>query len=266
MQFPPFVGYELRSWLLKKLKTVNPSLATEAHDSNAAPPYTVSTLMQQDRRVSELHPGQKYWIRITTLTEAVSAAVSEFLEHSDYIELNRKPLHIESVTTDSREMPLAGQTSYADLVALGQREPANAIEFTFTTPTGFKRNGNQYPLPDPRLIFQSYQAQWEACSDIALPAKLDYFASDAGIITDVQLQTHSVRIKQMRQADFVGFAGFLTLSLKKPKKANKHNPQFVKDYNEHVAALTTLAHYANYCGTGKKASWGYGQTRTQVHT
>jgi CRISPR-associated endoribonuclease Cas6 len=106
------------------------------------------------------------------------------------------------------------------------------------------------PLPDPRLVYQSWLTRWnafapqEARINVAL---LDIVAAHVAV-GRYYLRTEMVDMGRNRKV--VGFVGKVQFNVIRARKIG----------DEWLRRLNLLADYAEFCGTGHKTAHGMGQT------
>jgi CRISPR-associated endoribonuclease Cas6 len=145
-------GRATQGLFLHWLERRDAALSASLHNVSAARPYTTSGLLLAGRhtRCSEVHAGQRYWLRFTTLHADLSGllldAVQELSDHQ--IELGGVPFAIESVASEAAAHPWAGRTSYDALVQthfLNLANPSRRVALDFASPTAFHRTGPLTP-------------------------------------------------------------------------------------------------------------------------
>ncbi|MFF4020648.1 CRISPR system precrRNA processing endoribonuclease RAMP protein Cas6 [Streptomyces sp. NPDC001843] len=168
--------------------------------------------------------------------------------------------HLGETLTEGRELRLGSQhftiaeaaAEHAPYEALLATGPATHAELHAVTPTYFSRNGTQYPLPDPHLIYGSLARRWNAYApphlnipDTALREMRNHLALSAHDIATqpVQLTTIAPRI---------GYTGHSTFTLTgTPPPAT-------------TATFTALSLYAHTAGIGAQTTHGCGHTQVTV--
>jgi CRISPR-associated endoribonuclease Cas6 len=151
--------------------------------------------------------------------------------------------HVTCTVTDVAYRP----ATHAELAA---GAPLHAARIGFLSPTYFSQNGTDVVVPDPRLIAGSWRRRWNASLPDADPLRIDDEAWRE-INRAVRLTAFDLRTERMdsgRGRDRPGFTGSATLRL------DKEAPDAVK------SAFSTLARFAEFCGTGAQTTHGFGAT------
>ncbi|MDR1510144.1 MAG: CRISPR system precrRNA processing endoribonuclease RAMP protein Cas6 [Synergistaceae bacterium] len=122
--------------------------------------------------------------------------------------------------------------------------------FRFLSPTGFKRDGRQFFLPLPELVFGGLLRKWRALVEPqAWPGVEDVLARIE--IQNYRIRSHAVNLKAdaERKTDRIlrGFTGETEYSLRGATGA------------EHEV-MSTLSAFAFFSGVGYKTSQGMGET------
>jgi CRISPR-associated endoribonuclease Cas6 len=124
-------------------------------------------------------------------------------------------------------------------------------EFQLLTPTAHHAAGlfrKSIVLPDPENYFGSWMGRWNLCCEGKLDAALKERIAERVVVTACEGGTRAVRLDAGRT--FIGFQGRVRFALLKPETAPA----------EAKTALTALARFASYCGTGVDTMRGMGQT------
>ncbi|MFD5574684.1 CRISPR system precrRNA processing endoribonuclease RAMP protein Cas6 [Streptomyces cadmiisoli] len=168
--------------------------------------------------------------------------------------------HPGETLTEGRELRLGNQhftlseaaAEHAPYDALLAAGPATHAELHAVTPTYFSRNGTQYPLPDPHLIYGSLARRWNTHAppnlnipDTALREMHKHLAVSAHNIATqpVNLTTTATR---------TGYTGHCTLTLTgTPPPAA-------------TTTFTALSLYAHTAGIGAQTTHGCGHTQVTV--
>lgn len=249
---PLSLGRAGHALLLRLIHQQQPALAEELHASNALRPFTCSTLIggQRVERSLRLTAADRPWLRFTGLT----AAVSDVLLHlaaspPPQVELDGVALAVDSATVDPEAHAWAGQISYQDFAApflLGQARPERKFSLQFVSPTTFRSQGLNIPLPLPDLVFGSLLNRWQAFAPVALSPDARRFAGEMLALSRYRLRSRSVPLKPGNlQTGFVGQATFTALNRDR----------------YWLSVLGLLAEYSFYAGVGYQTAVGLGQYR-----
>jgi CRISPR-associated endoribonuclease Cas6 len=250
-RLPASLGRAGQALLLRLIDQHDPALAQTLHDAQGLKPYTVSNLVLGKRSQGSLavEAGQSGWLRFTGLTPAVSQ-ILHTMAHTPppTVEIDGQPFAVTGATLNPADHRWAGQTSYQDLAApylLGGRADAPAkITLHFASPTTFKSQGKNIPLPLPELVFGSLLDRWQAFAPIALNPETRRFAQEAVALSRYQLRTRGLPSKEgSMQVGFTGEATFIALNRDR----------------YWVNMLNLLASFAFFGGVGYQTGAGLGQ-------
>lgn len=266
-----FLGRYVRSFFLTGLiggLGGDPALAETLHKERGSRPYTVSTLMRDNQSANSLAPGEMYWLRFTTLTDELSAffmdkvlgRINQNLKRKKNmpVSLGKHVLKIQGFMTRLEEHPWAGRGTYAAIAEQALRSDEQRFRFQFASPTSFRSNGMDVPLPIPTLVFGSYWNSWKTFSGGSTHLDMREFTNKCVAVNETSVQSTRRRFKfsdgnQPGVTCFQGGARFALL---------KHNRKlFHPDWEHGADLLRMLAEFAFYCGTGLYTTYGLGQTR-----
>ena len=124
--------------------------------------------------------------------------------------------------------------------------PPRRIAFQWASPTAFRSNGRDLPLPIPELVFGGLLERWNAASPAAFPPEARRYAAECLGVTRYDLQTRTAQMKEGAQrVGAVGQVSFTTFS-----------------YDRYwMGVLHALAGFSLYAGVGAGVSHGMGQSR-----
>lgn len=239
----------LHAWFLGQIQQLDPELSAQLHDVETEKAFNISGLSGQfstHSRSLQLQVGKPYHWHVNGFTQPVVAGLARWLKQlPEYVALKNAPLKIRQVSLAPAPM------TYNELTTV---EPGRSLSLTFVSPTSFRRKGHHLPLPWPRNVFHSYLRRWNEFSN--QPVDQDDFLD--WVDDHVVFQRHelaSEKIAAGKRGSVTGFTGAVTYGL--GTKAD--------DGPEYVQLFYTLGHYAPYCGTGHKTTFGLGQTRLGWH-
>jgi CRISPR-associated endoribonuclease Cas6 len=128
---------------------------------------------------------------------------------------------------------------------------------TFVSPTYFAHNGGTLLTPDPRRISESWRRSWNTWLPKSGFGELRIDDETwAEINKTVELAEYHLRTTTMatgHSRDQSGFTGSATLRLSRMASAPARS------------AFSTLARFAEFCGTGAQTTQGFGATRLASH-
>lgn len=139
------------------------------------------------------------------------------------------------------------RVSHAQLAA---GVPLGEVTLTFGSPTFFSQNGSYVVTPDPRLIAGSWRRRWNASLPAGDRLAIDDLAwRDTHRLLGLSAFDLSTSSRDSGHGpERSGFTGSATLRLARgaPPAARQ--------------LLSTLARFAEYCGTGAQTTHGFGAT------
>lgn len=182
-----------------------------------------------------------WWVRIAFLDEGLYAQLSPrlFGLASQTVRL-KEPFRVRAVLQE--EHPWAGLSTYPRLF---QGPAGPSLGLHLASPTFFRRKGHSYPLPEPKLVFDSLTQRWNAFAPVKVPLEVQEAWERLGVS---RLQGHTQRIAPNADERGVGFVGRVVYYL---PKASPSEAQW----------LQALGRFAFYAGVGAKTSLGFGRVR-----
>lgn len=251
---PAVLGRAIHGWLLGRLAEVEAALTQSLHEGSELRPFTVSDLRGTGRahggRVS-LDPDHVCWIRVTSLTKEMTAALKRALPTAgERLELGGAKFAVQATTTDPLESPWAGRATYPELVqryTLAPEDPPRSVTLRFTSPTLFRSQGHDTPLPQASLVFGSYLQRWNAFANLTLPQEARRYAEECVALGRFRLRSHLVSFEDAHKGAHVGYTGQVRF-------------RFLVGDTYWTRLMKLLAGYAFWCGTGYRTTVGLGQT------
>ncbi len=123
---------------------------------------------------------------------------------------------------------------------LSQVPSQKEITFQFLSPTSFKQSQVIQPFPLPELVFGSLLRRWNTFAPVGLQFPLVEWR---GMTCAYELKTKALKMKGGAE---IGTTGWVRYEF--PDRAQ-------------AEMATTLAHFANFAGVGRKTAMGMGQVR-----
>lgn len=270
-------GPQLQGAFLDLVRQADPTLADELHIPDRRRPYTLGMLqgfhhLRPEQQAEALdrgqtlavHPGQVYWLRITTLDAAIFDSFVRALllkAQSLVFRIGQANFAVSRLITQpeeaEQEHAQVASSSFAELYLL--EEARECYRFAFSTPTVFslgKKSWGKYLhlFPEPASVFDSLACQWENFAPVDLrlerhnltPRGIKCWCEEYVVVSDYALTTSHLHAKRFGQ---IGFQGTITYDVKGNRKSSE------------ARWLSTLARFAFFSGVGYKTTMGMGQAR-----
>lgn len=262
---PMALGHKAQGWLLGEVQSYLPVLSERLHNEGG---YTVSSIHRQ----LEGQPGSHY-LRVTSLVSDLTDVLLEAVlpniktisfsprdekQRANGEELDKRPpldFRVEGFAIDRVSHPLARLTSFAELV--GEAEKNNIMDIVFASPTAFGSNGVNQPLPLPTLILNSWMEKWKKYAPAGKQFGYSFpqFAKDC-ILLNGLWDVHTENWNLPGSGHSLGFVGRLQM---KTRSINEC-PEWKLVWETALRDWQALSAFSLFCGTGRYASIGMGQT------
>lgn len=261
-----YLGREAQAWLLRQVEALDPALSAGLHDGDQRKPYTASDVMRAQ--------GGGYLLRITAFDDRMEELLLGRLIPAlpGSLRLWWAEFRIAHVLDGASGSPLAARVNWDELARVGEVETARAVRLNFLSPTAFRSQGADIPLPLPSLLFRGWLEKWNAFAPAACAIDARRFLSFAELAVQVDalenLCTQQVTFANGKRGDATGFTGGVGLRVPGPKEcapwaADKHKPwaaDWASDWEWYRARALTLALFSFFCGSGHHTAAGMGQT------
>jgi len=248
---PSHLAKAAHALFLRLVASAEAEVGARLHDDSGLRPFTVSDLMGLPRRGRNAFAtsGMSCLLRFTSYDDALSGLLLEQVlpRLPADVELENSPFSVEGVFLEEDAHPLSGQTSYGELVEqclLGAKRPPSRVKLFFASPTTFRSQGKNVPLPLPGLVFGSLAERWNAFSSITISPEVRQYAEECLAIAQCHVRTRTVEVAGGKQVGFVGSCTYAAL---------RHEPYWLR-------VIRLLAAFAFYGGVGYKTTMGFGQT------
>jgi CRISPR-associated endoribonuclease Cas6 len=246
-------GRAVHAWFLEQVGRVDAGLAEELHAGQTQRPFTVSNLLGYGKRRGDevtLLPEKSYALRFTSFAPALSTLVQQRLapEPPASLTLGSATLQVVSNTTDHNAHPWAGTDSFEDLVqrhTLGGRV-SRGVGLRFASPTLFRSNDMNVPLPLPGLVFGGLLDKWNAFAPLQLHPDARRFAEDCLAVSRYRLETRRVAFGGRRAV--AGCVGECFYAIQSSDRY-------------WTGVIHLLAAFAFYAGAGRQTTMGLGQCK-----
>jgi CRISPR-associated endoribonuclease Cas6 len=230
---PPYPGRALHALFYQWLALGDYNRAVDVHDEEGPRPFTVAPLLRQN--------GHSH-LRFSLLDDTLAPTLDRGIRKTPAVAVLRQKFTLPA------DGPQKIECSYAHLAGAAGLE--TKIALNFSSPTSFRSQEMHFPLPDPRLVFQSWLNRWNefAPADLQIsPALLESVPGHVAI-GRYDLRTEMVDWGGNKKA--VGFVGALQYNIIRPAALGETA----------LRQLNCLADYAAFCGTGHKTAQGMGVT------
>jgi len=240
-----------QAWFLAEVARLDPALAEQLHQGAHVRPYAIWQSWQPTP-----------FLRVTSIAPALSAFLLDrwLPALPGWIRLDNITLEIAGIAMQSDSHPWAGRARYADLVqgrGAGRggagEQGSGGITLEFVTPTLFRSDGLDVPLPVPALIFDGLIQKWRQFAPVPLDPDLKAWIQAHLAVNRYDLHTQLIRFGGDDSRDAMGgFVGRCRFS-------------FVNDSPDcpQAAQCRALAYFAFYAGVGRRTTMGLGQCRVR---
>ncbi len=245
------LGASLHGLFFNLVAQQDGALAERLHADAQSKPFTVSPLrgrMQHQNGRQIALPTNTYWVRYTTLSDELFAALNAILVgkylYREQVTLCGQSFQVTDVQVEPREDETWACLSSAEELWT-RASPAPEITLRFASPTTFKQRGLNLLFPIPANVFHSYREKWNAFTLLPIDDAFIPWVEQNVVVEAHHLQTRSV---ELGDGSLRGFTGWVRYG------AVDKDPTRLKQLN-------ALADFAFFCGTGQKTTQGMGQTR-----
>lgn len=262
------LGRPVQAWFLGQLTRSNARLAGRLHDEQGLKPYSVSTLLDTRSRPlrpgSWMEPGEKCWIRITTLNDEMSNVLESKVVRRipDRLTIHKMNFRVDDIVTNRREHEWAGETSFSEIAQDAALATAgHHVRMEFTSPTAFRSNGLDVCLPIPGQVFRSLWEKWNIFAPDAMQVDELWpaFAQECILVDELTaINTTHWEFSEGTRDSATGFAGTVGFFLPGQSKIKK---KWHDHWDGANAVMQSLAAFAFYSGVGHHTGRGMGQCR-----
>lgn len=256
MTMPSHVGRAVHALLLHWIGLTRPDLAEQWHNAEGVKPFAVSNLVggkRIDKFTRVLAPQHDGWFRLVALNAEIAQTLQAVIDAPPAdVDIDGNLLEVVELITDPQKHEWAGQTDYETLSAgylLARAAPSRRVALELITPTLFRQNGLETPLPTADLVFGSLCDKWNAYSTVQIAPQFREYSRLGVMVTYFDLKSASVSHKN--KVMLVGGVGSVTYT--------------AVQYDRYwMSMLALLADFALYAGVGRHTTMGMGQAR-RVH-
>jgi len=261
------LGRPVQGWFLRQLTTHSPDLAKLLHDHTGIKPYTVSTLLD-DRgfplsKGRWLQSGETCWVRLTLFeSELIEIVLQKILKNlPSRMTLYKMNFRIDGYTLDPAQHPWANQITFPGIANAAYKSgTCRKVRMEFTSPTAFRSDGSDTPLPVPENVFRGYWQRWNRWAPESLVIDEiwpDFVSSCVKVSELTALNTERWTFADGTRGSATGFTGTVSFTLLPEAQCG----EFIHYWHGAAQVLNTLAAFSFYCGTGHHTTIGMGSTR-----
>ena len=253
---PTNLGRAAHAWFLEQVRRADADLAQELHQGHGLRPFAISNLWplgsQQKTKIT-LSPAKNYTLRVTSFSPQLSALLREqIIPHPPQaLTLGPAAMQVTDSTTDSSKHSWAGKDTFEELVqrhTLESTAPPR-VSLRFFSPTLFRSEDKDIPLPLPGLVFGGLLDKWNAFAPIEVHQGVRRFAQECLAVSRYQLETQLLRFgADGARGAVAGCVGRCTYAIL------VHDKYWMR-------LIHLLAAFAFYAGVGRRTTMGLGQTR-----
>ena len=233
----------------RMLQAASQELASYVHEQMKMKPFTVSSLQGKKykpvRGKIYVKLGDVFQWRVTGMHESILQAMLQ-TEPGDVLQVNSLPMQVKSLTADGEQNPRAGFFAENDLLGLSLgEENFSRLTIDFISPTAFRVDVVDYPMPLPWLVFPSLAEKWQ---QLDMPAEIDK-AQVRELSEKVYIEHWSGRTKSVYLTPQRGvntFTGTVSYNLSQLPVEERQ-------------VLLLLAQFGVFAGCGRMAGQGLGQ-------
>jgi len=254
---PDNMGRATHAWFLNWVHHAAPTLAEELHQPNQARPFTVSNLwggQPAEGSAVRFTPNRPALLRLTAYQPELASLLAEgFLTAPPQsITLAEKTFTLDALAANANEHPWAGQSNYNTLVqtyTLAAAAHPKRLKLRFASPTLFRSQGDNIPLPLPGLIFEGLAKRWNTFAPLKIHPDVRRFAEESMAINHYDLRTRLIRFgARGERGTYSGFVGQCSYA-------------FLNRDRYWLGLIHLLGAFAFYAGVGYRTAMGLGQTR-----
>lgn len=223
----------IHGFLFKVLQEYDSGLATIYHDKSANQSFTISTIFDGEDKRKKIFKGNSLLkFHISLYDEETNSAFLRFIRKNNKIQFNSKELLIEKVCCENIDFEFL------------ERNKISKATIKFITPTTFRVNPSNFPLPEPRKIFKSLNRNYKDIfnEELLNSENLD----EVNKYVAVEGLDINTEIAEYKKYKFLGFTGMVILKIKFPNE----------DIQNKLEKLMALIPYV---GIGYKTGMGMGK-------
>lgn len=255
MVIPPTNGHLVHAWFLDLVRTQDRALSERLHKEDREKPFTVSPINGKiERRDGQwwLLPDQRYWVRFTGLEKTISDILVDLpVKPAGPGLFQTVPCEVVKIYRSPEEHEWAGEISYDALIGAATYQagsPTSPVRFHFASPTTFRTQDGDLPVPLPALVFGSLARKWDAYSTDPIGPELAARLTETVLLSRYELRTSMQDFGRYR---LVGFTGDCEYQVRRGVEPSVGQ------------AVRVLAAFAFYAGVGYHTTMGLGQARLQ---
>jgi CRISPR-associated endoribonuclease Cas6 len=251
-KFPIYGRRDAYRLFLQLVESSDPALAAELKNGTSLQPFTVGNLQSPageiQRGTFSISAGQICYLRFTALNETVTQVLLNLEKNlPETVWFGEHLFEVKELDSSNNIQNRTGQSSYQAILErnffnLDEPTPSR-LRLGFLTPTGFKTEGLDLPLPVPKLLFGSLLQRWNSFSPGPMAEDSRLFAELKVNLGFYRIQNHSVFVDEQYKSGFTGKVEFKAVG----------RDRF------YLQTLVALADYSFFAGAGYKTTCGFGQ-------
>lgn len=172
---PEFTGRVMHGVFFKTVGDISPALAEFVHDELSIKPFSASELIKLKKYKCtmgrfQVQSGDLFKWRLATVNEDILSVIAH-IPLGYVFQVNKIPMVLEKIVIDGAQEFGTGAMSDEELLAACfSAERFSSIRVKFVSPTTFRVNQNDYPIPIPKLFFASLADKWDKAG---MPVNID---------------------------------------------------------------------------------------------
>ena len=239
-KIPLVLNRAIHAQVLAWLKKGNSEISALIHNSQRSP-LSISGLIHKTNypvtKSGQSKETNRLFFRVNFLQGYLVPILLKGIEADSQISLANHEftlIGVDSLPTDNSRAQL---TTYQELFEYSN--PCLEIKLKLLSPTSFKQNNCIQPFPLPELVFSNLLRRWNTFA----PAEYQFPQINwQGMTAAYDLKTRIIK----KEVAEIGSVGWVKYEFKDAEQAR---------------IATTLAHFANYSGIGRKTALGMGRVQ-----
>lgn len=252
---PEFTGRVMHGVFFKELSKLSSSLATYVHQEMNIKPFAVSELVAISNTKIKMHQlcvekNDVFKWRVVGLNQFVLQEVLKMTAGMK-LQVNKISMVVDRIVIDGEVESRSGVIDKHELIGVClEQEDFSELIISFLSPTTFRVDNMDYPLPLPRLVFSSLAEKWEHAA-MPVPIDKEFVRTVAEHVYPKSWNGQSQQIFLAQKRGVRGFQGEFTYDL---------NALSISDRQ----MLLLLAKFGCFAGCGRMTGQGMGQIEVWI--